>query len=48
VGAGLVLIGCKSCSYPQVLEAGGPGGAHGGVLPAEGCRSRWYRPRHEP
>jgi len=47
-GPGLVLVGWKSCNCPPVLEAGGPAGHTVVYCRAEGCRSRWYRPRHEP
>ena len=46
-GLAWVLVGWEQCSCPRVLEVGGPAGHTVAYCRAEGCRSRWYRPRHE-
>jgi len=49
-GPGRVIVSWMHCRCPEAVEAvagRGPAGHQVVSCRAEGCRSRWYRPRHE-
>jgi hypothetical protein len=51
-GPGRVIVAWRACDCPPAVAAHGAveGAGHQAVYcnAAEGCRSVWYRPRHEP
>jgi hypothetical protein len=50
---GLITVGWMPCDCPPALAVqeragGGPSGHLAVYCNVKGCRSVWYRPRHEP
>jgi len=49
-GPGLITVSWSMCECPPALAArtAGPSGHLAVYCNAPGCRSVWYRPRHQP